>query len=75
MMATKYDGRIDKLEERMAAAGKLPLSQRGPHIRWGRPGEEADFSEIEADLLARFGTTEGAIFRTICWGKRIPENL
>ena len=70
-MSTRYDKRVDQLEEQMTQAGKLPPHARGPYIQW----DDEDFSEIKAELLKKYGTHEGANFFTYCWGKRIPENL
>ena len=67
-MSTKFDSRLDKLEEKLTAAGQLPKEARGPHIRWWDIGaEKPDFAEIKADLLERFGTINGADFTVIGW--------
>ena len=70
-MTTKWDGRIDKIEEKMGEVGKLPLSARGPFIAWPDPGVKADFSGIENELMRKYGTIEGAECFAIRWGK--PE--
>jgi len=67
-MSTRYDKRLSEIEKKMGEAGKLPLSARGPFIAWPDPGVKADFSGIKAELLAKYGTTEGAEFIAISWG-------
>jgi|APSaa5957512622_1039677.scaffolds.fasta_scaffold65998_3 hypothetical protein len=71
-MSTKWDGRIDKIEEKINAKKGVPPEARGPHILWPEPGVKADFSEIKADLMEKYGTTEGAEFISISWGA--PES-
>ena len=72
-MSTRYDKRIDQLEEQMGEAGKLPPSARGPFIVWPDPGVKADFTDIKAELMRKYGTTEGAEFVAISWGKATDE--
>ena len=72
-MTTKWDGRIDKIEAKLGEVGKLPMSARGPFIKWPDPGVKADFSEIEDELMEKYGTTEGAEFVAISWGKATDE--
>ena len=72
-MSTRYDKRLSEIEKKMGEAGKLPLSARGPFIVWPDPGVEADFSEIKAKLMAKYGTTSGAQFVAISWGKAADE--
>ena len=72
-MTTKWDGRIEKVEAKLGEAGKLPLSARGPHILWPDPGGKADFSEIENELMEKYGTVEAAQFVAISWGKATDE--
>ena len=72
-MTTKWDGRIDKIEEEINAKKGVPPEARGPHIVWlESSGDEPDFSEIKADLMEKYGTTEGAKFISISWGA--PES-
>ena len=74
-MSTKFDSRLDKLEEKITAAGQLPASAKGPHIRWwGIGAEKPDFANIKADLLKRYGTYEGAEFICIGWDNPMPMN-
>jgi hypothetical protein len=72
-MGTRYDKRIDQLEGKIGEAGKLPPSARGPFIVWPDPGEKADFSEIENELMRKYRTVEGAKFIEISWGKATDE--
>jgi hypothetical protein len=74
-MGTRYDKRIEQLEGKIGEAGKLPLSARGPHILWPDPGGKADFSEIEAELMEKYGTYAGAKFISIGWGKPEPSDM
>jgi hypothetical protein len=67
-MSTRYDKRLSEIEKKMGEAGRLPPEARGPHILWPGPGVEADFSEIKAGLMEKYGTTEGAEFIAISWG-------
>ena len=67
-MSTKFDSRLDKLEEKLTAAGQLPASAKGPYVRWWDIGaEKPDFAKTKAALLERYGTYEGAEFHTITW--------
>ena len=61
----KFDKRIDKLEEKITAAGELPKEAKGPYVAWD--DSEEPFAEIKANLLERFGTYEGAQFFTLGW--------
>ena len=68
-MTTKWDGRIDKIEAKLGEVGKLPMSARGPYPDFlGTEDRDPDFSGIEAKLMAKYGTIEGARFFTIHWG-------
>jgi len=72
-MTTKWDGRIDKLEEKLGAAGQLPQDKRGPFIGWGDDAE-ASFKPIRERLMAEFGTIAGAEFLRISWGTPEAKN-
>ena len=73
-MSTRYDKRLSEIEKKMGEAGRLPPEARGPHILWADPGVKADFSEIEAKLMRKHGTTEGAKFISISWGSPDERN-
>jgi hypothetical protein len=74
-MSTKYDVRVKRIEEQLNAGGKLPPDARGPYIKWWNIGEaEPDFAEIKAELMAKYGTTEGAEFLCIRWGTPDEED-
>jgi hypothetical protein len=62
-MSTKYDGRIDQLEAKIAAAGELPKEARGPYFKWA----DDDFSAIKKELVQKYGTHQGAEFFTLGW--------
>ena len=64
-MSTRYDKRIDQLEEKMTAEGQLPKNAKGPYIQWNND----DFSDIEAKLIKTYGTANGAQFLSIRWGE------
>ena len=64
-MSTRYDKRLSEIEKKMGEAGRLPPEARGPYILWPDPGVKADFSEVEDELMAKYGTTEGAEFISI----------
>ena len=66
-MTTKFDKRISELENKIAQAGKLPKSERGPYIGWSQDDEDADFSETRDRLLKKYGTLEGAQFISLSW--------
>ena len=70
---TKWDKRLSDLEKQIKAKKGVPPEARGPHILWPEPGVKADFSEIKADLMERYGTTEGAKFISISWGS--PQGI
>ena len=71
---TKWDKRLSDLEKQIKAKKGVPPEARGPHIVWlESSGEEADFSEIRADLMEKYGTIEGAEFQVISWGSPPPE--
>ena len=65
-MSTKFDSRLDKLEEKIVAFGQLPASARGPYLGWGECEER--FDEIKKELTARYGTWDGADFICLRWG-------
>ena len=70
----KYQKRIEKVEAKLGEVGKLPLSARGPFIVWPDPGVKADFTDIKAELMEKYGTTEAAQFVAISWGTPEPKN-
>jgi len=76
-MATKYDGRIDKLEQKISKAGQLPKSACGPFPIW-READSTDEDIRQAkerkkkSLLEQFGTWKGAEFVVLSWGT--PES-
>ena len=72
-MASRYDKRIQHLEEKLGEAGKVPVGHRGPFIGWAGECEER-FEEVKKDLLKRFGTIAGAEFLRISWGTPEAKN-
>ena len=72
-MASRYDKRLDKLEEKLGAAGQLPKDKRGPYFGWGDDAE-ASFKPIRERLMAEFGTTTGAQFLRLSWGTPEAKN-
>jgi hypothetical protein len=67
-MSTKYDVRVKRIEEQLNAGGKLPSEACGPYIKWWDIGaEKPDFSEIETELMERYGTVDGAEFIVMGW--------
>jgi hypothetical protein len=65
-MSTKYDKRLEELEEKMNAAKKLPADVRGPYVGWGKEGEKK-IKSIKKHLLETYGTIEGAEFYQMGW--------
>ena len=74
-MGTKYDGRIDKLEQKISKVGQLPASLRGPYPIWRDPDSTDDDiklaeEKIKERLLAGYGTCSGARFFSLGWGTK-----
>jgi hypothetical protein len=71
-MSTKYDKRLEELEEKMNAAKKLPADVRGPYVGWGDEGER-QIDTIKKRLLETYGTIDGAEFTVVGWGRPPKE--
>ena len=71
-MASRYDKRLDKLENIIATAGALPKSARGPYLIWRDPDStEEDMTRAETRikkrLVGKHGTSAGARFFSVGW--------
>ena len=73
-MASRYDKRLDKLEEKLGEAGQLPVELRGPYPIWRDPAStDADVEhaeiQIKERLVKKYGTSQGAQTYSVGWTK------
>ena len=78
-MASRYDKRLDKLEEKLGEAGQLPVSLRGPYPIWRDPDSTDDDiklaeEKIKERLVAGYGTCSGARFFSLGWGTKSEQD-